>query len=196
MAMCACAFFRRETHLGLEGVAIQMTGDISQSEENAKKQIAVIYQRCFQTKWGDCSETDTSTKFIHPLLQALGWNILDFNDVREEVLAKPKGKDRHIDLVLYSKGKPYIGIEIKSLSRGPINDLDKDAVQYWTQELLEKSRYLDVKYAILTRFYETIIYDSKTGNKLASFNHPKEYLEKFDCLWKYLSKPRTDRVQE
>ena len=160
-----------------------------QAKENAKKQIEIIYQRCVRTKWTQCSERDTITKFIHPLLKALGWNILDFNDMQEEVLAKPSGKDRHIDLVLRSKGKPYIGIEIKSLSKGPINDEAKDNVRYWIQELLEKSRYLEVKYAILTRFAETLILDPKSGKKLATFNYPYEYLEKFDDLWKYLSKP-------
>lgn len=162
---------------------------ISQAKENAKKQIEVIYQRCVQTKWTECSEMDTITKFIHPPLKALGWNILDFNDMREEVSAKPSGKDRHIDLVLYSKRKPYIGMEIKSLRAGPINDETKDNVRYWVRELLEKSRYLGVKYAILTRFAETLILDPKSGKKLASFNYPHEHLEKFDDLWKYLSKP-------
>ena len=158
-------------------------------KEKAKKQIEEICQRCYQTNWGNCSERDTSTKFICPLLEALGWNVLDFSDMQEEVLAKPSGKDRHIDVVLYSKGNPYIGIEIKNLSYGPINDDIKDNVRDLVERLLEKSRYLGVRYAILTRFNETLIFDSKTGNKLASFDHPNEYLEKFDDLWKYLSKP-------
>lgn len=166
-----------------------MMEPIAQSKENAKKRIEVICQRCVQTKWRECSERDTSTKFIHPLLEALGWNIVNPNDMREEVPAKPSGKDRHIDLVLYSKGKPHIGIEIKSLSYGHINDESKDAIRYWTRELLEKSRFLGVKYAVLTRFAETVIRDSKTGNTLASFNYPYEYVDKFDDLWKYLSKP-------
>ena len=109
--------------------------------------------------------------------------------MREEVSAKPSGKDRHIDLVLYSRGKPYIGMEIKSLSYGPVNDETKDAVKYWIQELLRKSRYLGARYAVLTRFNETIILDSKTGSKMASFNYAFEHLEKIDELWKYLAKP-------
>ena len=160
-----------------------------QAEEKAKKQIKVLYKRCAQTRWKECSEMDTITKFIHPLLEALGWNIQDFNDMQEEVFAKPIGKDRHIDLVLFSKGKPYMGMEIKSLSAGPVNDETKDDVRYWIQELLEKSRYLGVKYAILTRFAETLILDPKSGKKLASFSYPYEYINKFDDLWKYLSKP-------
>lgn len=158
-----------------------------QAEKEAKRELEVILQRCYQTKWTECSEKDTITKFIHPLLKALGWNILDFNEVREEVFAKPSGRERHIDVVLYSKGKPYVGIEIKSLSKGPINKEAK--VQYWVQRLLEKSRFLKVKHAVLTRFYETLIFDSQTGNILVAFNRPDEYLEKFDDLRKYLSKP-------
>jgi hypothetical protein len=60
----------------------------------------------------------------------------------------------------------------------------KVAVRYWLQE----SRYLGVRYAILTRFQETLIFDSKTGNKLASFNYCYEHLEKFDDLWTNISK--------
>jgi len=163
--------------------------DISQSKEEARKQIEAICQRCAETKWGECSERDTLTKFVHPMLGILGWNILDFNDMREEVLSKPSGKDRHIDLVLFSNAKPYIGMEIKSLSYGPVNDETKDAVRYYIQELLEKSRYLGAEYAILTRFNETIVFDSETGDKLATFNYAYEHLEKFDELWKHLAKP-------
>ena len=162
---------------------------ILQTKEDAKKQISVLHQRCAETRWTRCSEMDTITKFIHPLLKALGWNILDFNEVREEVLAKPSGKDRHMDLVLYFKGRPYIGIEIKSLSKGPVDDKTKDAVRYWIQELLEKSRYLGVKYSVLTRFVETIILDPKSEEKIADFNYPWGYVEKFDDLWRYLSRP-------
>ena len=166
-----------------------MKDDISQLKDKARNQFEMIFQRCITTSWGDCSERDTITKFIHPMLEAMGWNILDFNDMREEVYAKPKGRDRHIDLVLYSKGKPYIGIEIKSLSYGSIKDETKDNVRYILHELLQKSQYLGVKYAILTRFAETLIFDPKTGNKLASFHSPDKHREKFDVLWKYLSKP-------
>jgi len=163
---------------------------ISQSKENAKEQIDVLCKRCQETRWTSTREKDTITKLIHPMLKALGWNILDLNEMQEEVFAQPGGKDRHIDLVLYLQGKPYIGMEIKGLSKGPINQESKEAVQYWIQNLLEKSRYLNVKYAVLTRFIETLIFDPKSSKKLASFNYLYEYDEKFDDLWEYLSKPR------
>lgn len=166
-----------------------MKDNILKPKEKARKQFEVIFQRCIATTWGDCSEKDTITKFIHPMLKTLGWNILDFNEMREEVFAKPKWRDLHIDLVLYSKGKPYIGIEIKSLSYGSIKDETKDNVRHLLNELLQKSQYLDARYAILTRFAETLIFDPKTGNKLASFHSPDEHREKFDILWKYLSRP-------
>ena len=103
---------------------------ISQAKENAKKQMKVLCRRCQETRWTSTSEKDTITKFIHPLLEALGWNIRDLNEMREEVFAKPSGKDRHIDLVLYLKGEPYIGMEIKGLSGGPVNEDSKETVQY------------------------------------------------------------------
>jgi len=162
---------------------------ISQAKEKAKKQIEVLCRRCQETRWTSTPERDTTTKFIHPLLEALGWNIRDLNEMREEVSAKPSGKDRRIDLVLYLKREPYIGMEIKGLSWGPVNDDSKETVQYWIQKLLEKSRYLNVEYAVLTRFLETLVFDPKSGKKLASFNYLNQHIEKFDDLWKYLSKP-------
>lgn len=171
-------------------LAKKMFQDDKKVKENAKKIFEKIFQRCIRTKYGNCSEGDTITKFIHPLLKAFGWDILDFNDMREEVFVKPEGKERHIDLVLYINEKPYIGMEIKSLSYGSIVDDSKEYVQILIKELREKSGHLDVQYAILARFCETIIFDPKTGKKIASFNSPSEHREKFEELWKYLSKPK------
>jgi hypothetical protein len=167
-----------------------MLDNIGKSKEEAKKVFELIFQRCVTAKWGSCSERDTLTKFIHPALVAFGWDVRDFNDMREEILAKPEGKGRLLDIVLYTKGKPYIGIEVKSLSYGPIIDETKENVRYLLRELLQKSRYLCVKYAVLTRFAETLIFDPETGNKLASFGFPQDHLGKFNVLWDYLSKPR------
>jgi hypothetical protein len=124
---------------------------------------------------------------------ALGWNLLDFDQVREEVLVITDQKEKHMDLVLYSENKPYVGIEVKSLSYGSIlnqaEDGIKESVAHLIEDLLTKSKRLNVKYGVLTRFAETIIVDPKTADIIAIFRSPREHLERFDTIRKLLSKP-------
>jgi len=47
----------------------------------------------------DYSEEDTATKFIKPLIEGLGWNVLSMQDMREQV-AMSEGK-HYADCVLY-----------------------------------------------------------------------------------------------
>ncbi|MEM3565932.1 MAG: hypothetical protein QXK18_03550 [Candidatus Bathyarchaeia archaeon] len=172
-----------------------MNSDNSALMRKAKEKFEKLYDRCVNTKWSSCSEQDTLTKFIHPLLEALGWNICDFDDMREEVLAKLEGRDRHIDIVLYFRRNPYIGIEVKGLSFGSILHEAENRVnercEYLFGDLLQKSKFLKVKYAVLTRFAETIIFDPSTSEAIATFRSLNEHIEKFDILWNLLSKPKT-----
>lgn len=172
-----------------------MDSDNSAFMRKAKEKFKKLYDRCVNTKWSSCSEQDTLTKFIHPMLEALDWNIYDFNDMREEVLAKPEGRDRHIDIVLYFMGKPYIGIEVKALSFGSILHETENRVnercEYLLDDLLQKSNFLKVKYAVLTRSLETIIFNPSTSETIATFRSPNEYIEKFYILRNLLSKPKS-----
>jgi hypothetical protein len=171
-----------------------MDSDNLGSMRQAREEFEKLYNRCANTKWGDYSEQDTLTKFIHPMLSALGWDIYEFNDMREEVFAKPEGRDRHIDIVLYLRGKPHIGMEVKSISFGKILHETENRVnercKYLLDDLLQKSNFLKVKYAVLTRFFEAIILDPNAPEILAAFRSPFEYVEKFDALWALLSKPK------
>ena len=56
------------------------------------------------------------------------------------------------------------------------------------EDVLTKAEYLKAKYAILTRFTETVVYDGTNGRRLIKFNGPSEYLDRFEELWRYLSK--------
>jgi len=128
---------------------------------------------------GDYSEQDTATKFIKPLIEALGWDVLSIEEMREEVYIG--SKERFMDCVLYLQGKPYIAFEFKSMGVGTIRN------QVDVNELINNSKILGARYAVLTRFYETVIYDVETGEELEDFA-PHDYLDKFDNLWEHLSK--------
>jgi len=43
------------------------------------------------------------------------------------------------------------------------------------------------KYAVLTRFVETIVYNVESRGEIEYFV-PVDYKDRFDVLWKYLSK--------
>lgn len=154
------------------------------SREASKEEITQLFERFWKSyvestgvigaRAHDYSEQDTATKFIKPLIEALGWNLLSMQEVREEV--------EHCDCVLYFEGKPYIIFEFKPLDFGGLDGVDFSG-------LIDKSKALGAKYAVVTRFKETIIYKSETGEKVEYFALPEDYLNKFDVLWKYLSKP-------
>ena len=74
-------------------------------------------------------EEGTIQDFIYPLLEALGWNLV--TDLKTEV--------NRIDLVLYSENRPYIGIEAKSLSYGPLEET-KRGVGFNRERLLKNCR--------------------------------------------------------
>jgi len=95
-----------------------MISDAIQASEEKVKQLFERYMKSYAESTGvpgarahDYSEQDTATKFIKPLIEALGWNVLSMQEVREEVYFKEK----RIDCILYSKGKPYIIFELSRL---------------------------------------------------------------------------------
>lgn len=136
------------------------------------------------------SEQDTATKWIKPLLGFLGWDLFDLREVREGVkIDLHSGKQRFFDCVLYSRTnsegtKEYIIIEFKRLGAGFLHK-KINAVK----KLTDNAKETDAKYAVITRFDETIIYDAKTGEEKVFFKSPNDYLSKFEILWNYLAKP-------
>jgi len=103
--------------------------------------------------------------------------------VQEEVLEKTEGKENHIDIVLYCNNYPHVEMEVKSLSFGKILDEsdcnNKESVLYLVTDLQRKSTSLGSKYAVLTRFAETVIFDTKTMDKIAIFSSPRMRFERF-----------------
>ena len=159
-----------------------------ETKELAKHKIAKLAQ-----KWRDInflesgikrenfSETDTATKFIRPLLEALGWDTVNIDEVREEVSTD---SGLVADCVLYVNNRPYAVIEYKKLVSGSVEKDDAFA------RIMEVASQLGVKYAIFTRFSETKVYDVGDEFEVASFEigGESEYETKFEKLWRLLSK--------
>jgi len=160
---------------------------IGNSFEAAKKKIDELYERYMRDyvvqnlRWSDYSEQDTATKFIKPLFEAVGWNMLDMKEMREQVPFE-EGKN-YVDCILYFEKKSHIVLEFKPMDSGPLHDKFDDI-----SKLLSIAQKFEAKYAVITRFCETIIFDPKTGDEIEYFN-PIGYKDKFDILWKLLSKP-------
>ena len=137
----------------------------------AKKRIGEINEKWYRTAAKDHDEESTIREFIYPLLEALGWNLA--TDLKREV--------NNIDCVPYLKNKPYIGIEVKSLSYGVLDE-KKDSVIFNRNRLLENCHNIGAKWAVLSRYVETIVYDVKNGEEIAFFGHPNEYIDKLKKL--------------
>jgi hypothetical protein len=165
------------------------------SKELAKSKIKKLTDKYVQSRGGDFTEQDTITNFILPFLESLGWNIHDVYEVKQQgypvnwrrtLPAESRPLDKP-DCVILVNGNPYVVLEFKPLTDGGHIDRYENRVK----KLQEKAEYLSAKYAVLANFSETIVYDGVNGKELIRFSYPKEYLDKFDELWKYLSKERT-----
>jgi hypothetical protein len=144
---------------------------MNSNEVDKRKRISEINEKWYRTAAKNHDEESTIREFIYPLLEALGWNLA--TDLKREV--------NNIDCVLYLENKPHIGIEAKSLSYGVLDE-KKDGVIFNRNRLLENCHNIGVKWAILSRYAETIIYNVKNGEKIAFFTHPNEYIDKLKKL--------------
>jgi predicted type IV restriction endonuclease len=135
------------------------------SDGEIKEKISEINKEWNQATAKRYDEESVIRHFIYPLLGALGW------DVKTEL---QRGVNR-IDCVLYLENRPYIGMEAKSLGYGVLSE-DKGGVKFNKDRLLKNCRQIGgVRWAVISRYKETIIYNAENGEKIASFNDPTEY---------------------
>lgn len=164
------------------------------SKESAKGKIEELVEKYSHVKAKrDYSENDTITNFILFFLEALGWQIYDVYEVKQE--GYPRSFTRNLpvesrardkpDCVISLNGKPYMVLEFKSLGYG--RNIDRYASQ--VEILLRKAKYVNAKYAVFTNFAETVVYD-RTSERLIEFRKPEQYLSRFEELWEYLSKEK------
>lgn len=158
-------------------------------KETSRQKIEELFER-WNTNWQRSfkiySEQDTATKWIKPLLSCLGWNIHDIDEVKEGVkLDLSSGEQRFFDCVLYTDNTPYIVMEFKRVGIGNLHNKKRSI-----EKLKSNAKQTKAKYAAFTRFYETKIYDVKTGEEKAYFKDSDGYLKNFETLWNYLANPK------
>lgn len=96
------------------------------------------------------SEQDTKSVLITPTIQALGWDILDIDEVRNEYRHKPA--DNPVDYALFLNRSPVLFVEAKPLS----NSLSD---RKWIIQTLNYANAAGVDWCVLTngaeyRFYK------------------------------------------
>ena len=115
------------------------------------------YHRMSQDRRDDMTEQETCTKFILPMLKALGWDVESIDDVRE----RHRTAYGPSDYELLTGGMPRVVVETKRLSNG----LDGHhiargkKVSYPTQAI-QYAWNLRVDWVVLTNFKELRLYHS------------------------------------
>ncbi len=126
------------------------------------------------------NESETKAGFIEPLLQAIGWNTQDRNEVGFET----KVSAGRVDYSLKSQGAPRIYVEAKPLKA----DLAKPDIV--TQAITYGYNTKAVKWVLLTDFQELRLFDVTLKPSLRNLERGlrlelgyTDYLERFDELW-------------
>ena len=96
-------------------------------------------------------EENTKTTLIEPVLEALGWNIRDWEEVHKEFRAKPG--DNPVDYALKALAKPKVFLEAKGLGE----NLDE---RKWVSQVLSYATTAGVVWCILTDGDEYRFYNS------------------------------------
>lgn len=100
---------------------------------------------------GSLSEQDTKRILITPLLQALGWNIFDIDEVRNEYRYKPGHNP--VDYALFEARSPCLFIEAKALGHG-LDDVK------WVNQAISYAAVAGVEWCVLTNGDEYRLYNA------------------------------------
>lgn len=165
-------------------------GALAITKDEGKKRIQDLvqdYRNLFATnKVDEFSEADVGSKFVLELLEALGWDTKNIDEVKEQKRTLTGAVDYSINV----NKKSTLLLEIKGFDvkggldgyytvRGKKETFPEQAIRYgW---------WLRVEWVILTDFKEIRLYNSfvrKPVDGLRLKLRYDEYLEKFDELWK------------
>jgi hypothetical protein len=96
------------------------------------------------------TEDNTKVVCIEPLLEILGWNTRDLDEVVRGYGVKVGTKTVYVDYVLKINGEPRIFVEVKALGEN-LDPFEDQAISY--------AKVGDVKWAVLTNGRELRLYD-------------------------------------
>jgi len=172
-------------------------------KEGAKSRLTELVSRFEQVirdgKEGTFSEADVSSKFILPLLDILGWNINDIDEVKEQrrTLSGP------VDYALAVNRKARLVVELKKFTE----ELDgyrevRGHKETFAEQATRYAWHLKVEWVVLTNFKEIRLYNSYYKNPAKGLRLQIRYTQfhsDFDKLW-ILSRERVksgelDRIE-
>jgi hypothetical protein len=139
------------------------------------------YETKHQPKETQYNERATGQGLIEPLLQILGWNTHDLDEVYPEYYVTGSGR---VDYVLKINKIPVIYLEIKKLSES----LDGcSGSRPFVDQAMDYAWKKRATWAVLTNFKELRLYNAK--ERLLVFQIPYlEYTSKFEGSMRYLTK--------
>ena len=154
--------------------------DADKEELNSLKESIEIVNKRMETDLDNFqTETDTRNFIINPILNALGYDIQNPNDIRAEYgkeILKDSGTKDRIDYLIKKDNKPIIIIEAKSCTKdlllGKLHLKDAyNQVQSYFLALIENDKILKkyLNFAIITNGIKWIFY-LKSGNKTLQNN--------------------------
>lgn len=156
-------------------------------KEGAKRKLAEYIGRFEQVvsdgKEGTFSEADVSSKFILPLLDALGWDINNIDEVKEQrrTLSGP------VDYTLAVNRKPRLLVELKKFTESLDGYRDiRGHKETFPEQATRYAWHLKVEWVVLTNFKEIRLYNSYYKNPADGLRLQLRYphfSSDFDRLW-------------
>ncbi|MBU4338208.1 hypothetical protein KKB43_03605 [Patescibacteria group bacterium] len=160
--------------------------------QQAKEKIKALVEKYEQIKTSgklkSYTEQETKNSLISPLLEALGWDITNKNEVSAEENIISSGR---VDYGIYLNGRVKFYLEAKKLSV----DLQREE---FANQAIRYSWNKGVTWAVLTDFERFKVFNAQEIDKSLSdkqfFEIPyTEYIKRFDQLW-LLSKEASTKI--
>lgn len=128
------------------------------------------------------SESNTISTLIDPLLEVLGWDIRDLDEVHREYPVRVGRKTEYVDIALKIQNKPVVFVEAKSVGTDLHAHLSEQPIKYANME--------GVNWCILTNGKELRLYNAfwkirGVENKMffrLSINEFRDHIEKLQLL--------------
>ena len=171
------------------------------SRDEAKNAVAALVEKYRKLsergELGEQNEAEVRTRFVTPLLRALGWDVEGLDEVRPELRTLTGFADYGLKLPtdkrtrIFVEAKPFnlgsVGLDGHTFRGGKRLTFAKQAIQYAWQ--------MQASWAILTNFAETRLYTSYVDPQNPDVGLVlkltwNQYLDRFDELW-LLSKEAT-----
>lgn len=107
------------------------------------------------SEFPNISEADTISTITEPLLEILGWRILDLNEVQRQYPVKGRKGTEYVDLALKLSGKPKVFVEVKAIGTTLDESAELQVINYAFNE--------GVDWCVLTNGREIRVYGAFLG---------------------------------